>query len=359
MLFNIENIPEWKVQSIDIKKLATSALHFAFTNLENPILLICVSQQKAFFNQAHLKLVQRIAPVTENALQTMYLNQQLQQETAERQRFEEYASFQAGIAEMSTSIMHNIGNAITGFLGSEIKIENGLGFIAEIREIILNAKEASIQEKKTLEWHYNLLQHIADALVDPQGTKKIQDGLDGIKAGSKHIAEIISIQQNSANPTVQSTTFYTQTLLDDILIMFEEKLNQHQIKVTTSIDDKVQSLHLPKNQLLQAILNLVKNSIEAIDERLNRKPEPHGSISIDLLNHEENLVKIIVQDNGCGLEKDNINNVFTFGYSSKKRGSGYGLHSVGNFVNSIGGSIDLTSDGLDQGCCFTIILPIK
>lgn len=68
---------------------------------------------------------------------------------------------------------------------------------------------------------------------------------------------------------------------------------------------------------------------------------------------------IQVIDNGIGILPENLTKIFTFGFTTKKSGHGFGMHTSANFTNEIGGKLSADSMGLNQGATITLIFPIS
>ncbi len=113
-----------------------------------------------------------------------------------------------------------------------------------------------------------------------------------------------------------------------------------------------------KTQLAQVMINFVKNSIDAIDE----KGKKNGAIRIstkDIIEDNDPAVQIVTYDNGCGINPDILSDIFDFGVSSKKSkksGRGFGLFYSKKTVEKYGGSIKVESK-LNEYTKFTILFP--
>ena len=88
------------------------------------------------------------------------------------------------------------------------------------------------------------------------------------------------------------------------------------------------------NRLKQVFINILKNSTEAIDN--------NGIININSYKSNDNLI-VIIKDNGCGMDKDTIDNLFTPFYSKKNYGTGLGLCLSKEIIELHGGSIEYSS----------------
>jgi len=109
-------------------------------------------------------------------------------------------------------------------------------------------------------------------------------------------------------------------------------------------------------KLLQILINLIKNGFEAMDEKV---PEERVlSLGTTFENGESGQVVITIKDNGCGFNSEDRDKFFAFGYSTKRKGSGFGLHSCANYLIANKGSIEASSEGVGKGATFVIRLPI-
>jgi signal transduction histidine kinase len=79
---------------------------------------------------------------------------------------------------------------------------------------------------------------------------------------------------------------------------------------------------------------------------------------VSVAKDQVGMVAISVKDNGIGISPDNLTNLFNHGFTTKKGGHGFGLHSGANFARQLGGSLIAESAGLGHGATFTLTLPI-
>jgi len=126
---------------------------------------------------------------------------------------------------------------------------------------------------------------------------------------------------------------------------------------------------LPRSPLGQVVVNLVKNSYEAISERIkqNELPENEGKIQIRLMSEvavdgeskKNSYWYFDVIDNGVGIAAADLDSVLLSGYSTKLSSAGLGLHSAANFSVAMGGELKVMSDGPNQGTQIRIRLPLE
>jgi signal transduction histidine kinase len=73
----------------------------------------------------------------------------------------------------------------------------------------------------------------------------------------------------------------------------------------------------------------------------------------------EEKVEIAVIDNGTGIAPENMTRIFAHGFTTRKNGHGFGLHSGALAARELGGSLSVQSDGLGHGAMFILVLPRK
>ncbi len=282
---------------------------------------------------------------------------------------EQYAAFQAGIAEMGASVLHNIGNVITGMSGHLLRIQSSARILKKLPTALQEFAAESdriAQESESAEELGKRLQETS-AVLDKtaQSMEKLnqhfgeEGGMKKLEHSIRHIGDIISIQQSASRPVITATRFNMQQLVGDTHNLIDDRFGKYNIEWSTTIDSTIPSVNLPRNPLMQLLLNLLKNSLEAIIEEMLENDELIGMINLNIHAHSSDTMRIIVSDNGCGMTPEQTEQVFTARYTTKKSGSGYGLHSASNFIHQLGGEVHAESDGRHQGCRLIITLPYE
>ncbi|PCI28806.1 MAG: hypothetical protein COB67_05505 [SAR324 cluster bacterium] len=275
-------------------------------------------------------------------------------------------AYLSGIAENAIGILHNIGNGITPMVVS----------VAEFRQLT-NLRRLSTyfgKLQQTLSTHQDSKDLGIYLAEDPKGTQmldffiklnaqlgdsiqELDDTAAGIDEQLKHIAGIIRLQQKYANFKAEAETVYIGTVMADVLKMTRDMLNKRGIAVIQHIPRNLPPMRTDKNKLVQVMQNLVKNTIESIDEQWKLTPSMHKKIEIGVV-YEENMIKVSIQDNGIGVTKETAMNAFNFGFSTKENGSGFGLHDCANFIKAQNGEISL-EPGEQQGAVLRFSLPVQ
>jgi signal transduction histidine kinase len=110
-----------------------------------------------------------------------------------------------------------------------------------------------------------------------------------------------------------------------------------------------------RGKILQILHNLLRNAKYALDD--SKASEKTITLCIEAGATE--MVRIIVKDNGIGIEPANITRIFAQGFTTRKGGHGFGLHSAANAAQAMQGSLTALSEGLGTGASFVLELPVS
>jgi len=141
-------------------------------------------------------------------------------------------------------------------------------------------------------------------------------------------------------------------LLEDALLINAESLRSHGIDVVKDYES-VPQIQVEKHKLLQVLINLMRNAKDAC------KAASNGDKRLSLrVSNGVNRVRIEVTDNGVGIPFENLTRIFAYGFTTKKNGHGFGLHSGILAVQDMGGALSVQSRGNGLGATFTVELPL-
>lgn len=290
----------------------------------------------------------------------------------ERKRAEElehFSAFQAGIAEMSTSVLHNIGNAITAVTQHADSIDHAGGELARVAALLNSNGARCLQEidaalagnvdgLEPLARRQCSIQQEAASAIERLSEQTLRPRARGLADSVRHIADIVRIQQSVALPSGQSSSFSLSQAIQSALDLQGDALRKRGIDISVTVAPQADLVTLPHNRLLQALVNAIRNSFESIEAR-RQKENFSGRLQVraDVLGPDR--LRLEVADNGIGFDAATREHLFRFGYSTKQRGSGFGLHSVAMFAQEAGGSVSLDSDGPGQGARLVLELPLR
>ncbi len=108
-----------------------------------------------------------------------------------------------------------------------------------------------------------------------------------------------------------------------------------------------------RHKVLQILVNLISNARDAVQEAAPERPR-----ILVKLSRDGNHVLVTIEDSGIGISEEVLSQVWQFGFTTKKKGHGFGLHNSANAAQQIGGTLTAHSDGVGHGACFILRLPI-
>jgi C4-dicarboxylate-specific signal transduction histidine kinase len=175
--------------------------------------------------------------------------------------------------------------------------------------------------------------------------------LAGLRKNMEHIEQIVTMQQDNAGAAGVSTVVNIPELLEDVLRLADSSLNRHGVKMVKEFDQNLPDVSMDRHKALQILVNLVRNAKQACIERGSpdkkltlRATAPNGTINIS------------VSDNGVGIPAENLTRIFAQGFTTRKNGHGFGLHSSALAAKEIGGRLFVQSEGPGKGATFTLEL---
>ena len=266
---------------------------------------------------------------------------------------------EAGMAEMAIGVLHNIGNAITpakvdvtillNELQSSSFVKNLPAALAPFQRLVLATQDLEEAEKARLS---RILEILPKGIEEER--RKLYDCLDRIRGKHEHIEEIVRLQMRYAHFEEQQEKVDLNLVIEDALKMLAETIQKRGVRIETSLGD-IAPVRLEHTRLMQVIVNIIKNSYEAIAAGPGSIGQ--GVIQVFTLQHGQQVV-LSIKDNGVGFSGAEAEKMFRFGYSTKERGTGFGLHASANYLIAKDGTIKAHSPGLGKGAEITISLPV-
>jgi PAS domain S-box-containing protein len=269
-----------------------------------------------------------------------------------------HASRLAGRAEIATSILHNVGNVLNSV---NVSADLATGRIKNSRLLDLNrvvgllqAHEADLaaffsedDRGKRLPGYLGKLANLVG--VDQQ---QVLAELAELKSGIDHIKDIVAMQQNYARLGGVADVVNVVSLVEDSLRLNEGALTRHGVTLRREFGD-VPTIVVDKHRVLQILVNLIRNAKHACEATERAQKLVTVRIARGGLG-----VQISVEDNGVGIAPENLTRIFNHGFTTKKEGHGFGLHSGALTARELGGELRVESGGPGQGAVFTLDLPL-
>jgi PAS domain S-box-containing protein len=270
-------------------------------------------------------------------------------------------SRQAGMAEISTGVLHNVGNTL-----NSVNVSTGL-----LAELLDTSRVAGLGKAAQL-----LQKHLPDLgtflTTDPQGKRlpeyflglseqlvneheALAKEVQALTTNVDHIKAIISMQQQQARAVGTIEQLQVPQLIDEALRLHAISLERLGISVQREYAE-VPPIHADRHKLLQILVNLLTNARHALVE--SARQDRRLTIRVQLASGGQRLL-IEVADNGMGIAPENLPRLFTQGFTTKLTGHGFGLHISALTAAEMKGQLRGTSLGLGLGATFSLELPLQ
>ena len=178
------------------------------------------------------------------------------------------------------------------------------------------------------------------------------DELTELAKNVEHIKDIISAQQSAAKHGGLREVLDPRELMEDALKLGDMPLLKSVIEFD-KLYQPVPMIESEKHKILQILINLIQNSVQALETSENDSKK----ISL-IIGADDESIRFEVRDNGPGISKENLKKLFQHGFTTRKEGHGFGLHSCANFAQEMNGSLAAFSEGEGKGASFILQLPI-
>ncbi len=265
----------------------------------------------------------------------------------------------AGMAEVATSVLHNVGNVL-----NSINVSSGL-----VVERLQRVKFAGLAKAvELIQAHPNDLASFLTA--DPQGKQvapylaslaahwqaereAILSEVGSLTANVRHIKDIVTMQQSLSGVSGLAESVSLPDVFEDAMAIgadFERsgvRVVREFAPLPLVLADRV--------KLLQILVNLVRNAKDALLEG----GAVEKQVTLRAASNGDGLIRLQVIDNGVGIRPEHMTQIFSYGFTTKPHGHGFGLHSSALAAKELGGSLRADSDGYNRGAAFTLQIPLR
>jgi PAS domain S-box-containing protein len=264
---------------------------------------------------------------------------------------------QAGMADIATDTLHNVGNILNSVktsahvIGdimkasslSDMKKANSMlkANIGDIEEFISNHPKG----KKLMQYYLKL---------EEEFTKEhdnVREHLVRLTDKVKAIEDVVKAQQSYAGVSSLTESLDLSEIVEDALTIQSETQAQYNLEIVKNYQD-VPKVDVNKTKLVHTLINLLQNAKDA----MNEFPADKKILTFSIENDDE-AVFVKVSDTGSGIPQKDIENIFSHGFTTKKNGHGFGLHSCANYMREMGGRMWAESEGEGKGATFVLRFP--
>jgi len=268
------------------------------------------------------------------------------------------ASREAGMAEVATGVLHSVGNVLNSLSVSASQVQSRLrasrvGNVKRLATLLVeqgnNVGTFLTNDPRgcqTLGYLAQLAEHLRDE------NDGLQAETQAIIAHVGHIRTIVAAQQTYARRGGVVEQVDVAGLLDNAVA----------IHFAMSTDVTIKRDYAPtpfptldRHKLLQILSNLVSNARHALRDQARGQ----RTLTLRIRDDASQWLVIEVEDSGIGIAHEALSHLFEFGFTTKKDGHGFGLHSSAILAQELGGDLQGHSAGTELGARFVLRLPFS
>jgi PAS domain S-box-containing protein len=264
----------------------------------------------------------------------------------------------AGMAEVATDVLHNVGNVLNSV---NVSCSLAVDRVKASKAASLSKVSAMLEENRGRLGEFlvndprgqqipGFLAALAEHFTSEQSA--LLQELEQLRENIEHIKQIVAMQQSYAKVAGVTESVSAAQLVEDALHINGAALARHSVQVRREFEE-TPPIVTDKHRVLQILVNLIRNAKYALAD----SGRPDRLMTLRIGGDGDGHVKIQVSDNGVGIPPENLTRIFGHGFTTRHNGHGFGLHSGALAVRELGGSIQAQSEGLGKGATFTLLLP--
>lgn len=266
------------------------------------------------------------------------------------------SSHRAGMAEIATGVLHNVGNVLNSLgIANSIALRElkslRLDRLQRVNSAIRNNRDslvAFLTEHECGQYLPDYLGMLTEHLSC--NVRAAQTEMHAIDQLLHHLSNVVSAHQALAGVGGLREPVDLRDLAEAALQLHAPKLDQ--IEVVRIYED-LPVVKIDRHKVLQVLVNLVSNARDAI-----QAGEASSGRIIVRLRLDGDHALLSIEDSGIGMCQEVLSHLWQFGYTTKQNGHGFGLHNSANVARAIGATLDGQSDGPGKGSRFTLRLPV-
>ncbi len=271
------------------------------------------------------------------------------------------AAYKTEMAQIASTVLHNVGNVLTSVTVAANLMESTIGQSA----VTLVNRMAKLMKEHDKDLGTFLtqdpkgqripqsLEKLGNHLIEEQQT--ILREIEGLVRNLHHMKQVIVSHQMMGKSAGQVEPLSITDALSHAIELSFQPGDEKWMTVYRDVRPVAQVL-ADRHQLLQVLVNILRNAKQAMRQQPAKHHELHLSVTDQDLN--ETFVIMTIRDSGIGIAPEHLSNMFTRGFTTKEDGNGIGLHSSLDAIQNMGGSLEVHSDGIGKGATFSLKLPV-
>jgi len=264
------------------------------------------------------------------------------------------ASREAGMAEVATGVLHNVGNVLNSLGVSAALVQSKLrnsrvGNLKRMADLLTSQGDQAgrfLEHDERGREMPGYLAQLGENLVSEH--EQLRAEAAAISAHVGHIRSIVAAQQTYARRGGVTEAVDIPELLDGAIAIHFANISDVTVRREY---DTVAPLTLDRHKLIQILGNLLSNARHAL-----KACEGRRALTVRVRSRQAGELVVEVEDSGVGIGADVLPRLFEFGFTTKKDGHGFGLHTSAILAKELGGELVAHSDGPDRGARFTLRL---
>ena len=269
------------------------------------------------------------------------------------------ASRRAGMADVASEVLHNVGNVLNSMNVSATVIRSSLKNSMIPKLAIANTKFSEhaddygsyLDEDEKGKHFPAALDYMADSLMNERDAH--MDETEQLLRNISHVRNVIQRQLSLSRDDGVIEKFCLLDLIEECIQINNDKAKRIRALVTFSCPETL-NLETDRHKLQQILINLISNSLDAVEDNIT----PSRRVEV-IVNNDDKKVSIDVKDNGIGIPPENLTKIFSQGFTTKENGHGFGLHSCSLTAKVLGGTLNVSSEGLRRGSHFQLVIPLS
>ncbi len=263
----------------------------------------------------------------------------------------------AGMAEVASNVLHNVGNILNSInVSAELAYEKvSRSEIENLQKIVelINSHSHDLANFLTSDPKgRHIPAYLTEAVSHTAKMKaEMLKNLSSLIKNVNNIKQVINSQRLYTNDSNTKDVVELPDLIENAIEINNAGLQYWKIEVIREYGD-CGKIVTDKQRVLQILVSLIDNAQQAMAESTNSpKLLKIRTSKID------DKVRIEITDNGTGIMPEDLNKIFSCGFTTKPTGHGFGLHSCKMAATDMRGTISVSSDGRNKGATFTLELP--
>jgi len=306
------------------------------------------------------ELEHRVQERTAELSRQIEAKDQAHQELQQAQRKLIELSRISGMAEVATGVLHNVGNVLNSInVGASLIVDrlndmklNRLGEVVEIIKQNESNLESFLRNDPRGQRVMPYLQKLSEQLATERAN--ITEEAKALVKHVGHVKEIVAMQQGYARNCGVLEKVSAEELFENAVSITSPALDRHGVEILRTYEP-LDEVMTDRHKVLQILLNLLQNAKDAAKAG-GKNPR---RIWLRLRRGADNTVIFEVEDNGIGIKPENLVKIFSHGFTTKRSGHGFGLHSGALAARELGGSLNVYSDGPGTGATFVLEIPMQ